>query len=74
MIVDGKVTKHSWTNGPMWGTDFRVELTLEHGTSRVTFSQVGEKDLEQMIEVLRDLQSDRDAAYALYRSGGREQS
>ena len=56
MKFKGKVTYRGWENGPAWGTDKEVKLTLSrHFATATTFSNVTKSDLDKLIKDLKGI-------------------
>ena len=52
MKFKGKVTYRGWSNGPAWGTDKEVNLTLSSTDAATTFNNVTKADLDKLIKDL----------------------
>lgn len=55
MKFKGKVTYRGWENGPAWGTDKEVKLTLSNIDAATTFSNVTKSDLDKLIKDLKGI-------------------
>ena len=53
MKFKGKVTYRGWSNGPAWGTDKEVKLTLSNIDAATTFNNVTKSDLDKLIKDLK---------------------
>ena len=53
MKFKGKVTYRGWSNGPAWGTDKEVRLTLAGDDASTTFKNVTKSDLDKLIKDLK---------------------
>jgi len=55
MKFKGKVTYRGWSNGPAWGTNKEVKLTLSNIDTSTTFSNVTKSDLDKLIKDLKSI-------------------
>lgn len=53
MKFKGKVTYRDWLNGPAWGREKEVKLTLSNINASTTFSNVTKRDLDNLIKDLK---------------------
>ena len=55
MKFKGKVTYRGWSNGPAWGTNKEVKLTLSNTDAATTFNNVTKSDLDKLIKDLKSI-------------------
>ena len=62
MKFKGKVTYRGWSNGPAWGTNKEVKLTLSSVDAETTFNNVTKSDLDKLIKDLKSIKKELEEA------------
>jgi len=62
MKITGKVTYREWENGPAWGTDKEVKLTIKRSDFSVSFRNVSASGIDRLIANLKQIRKDLDDA------------
>jgi hypothetical protein len=62
MKITGAVTYRGWENGPAWGTNVEVELTLASSSAKAIFANVCKQDIINMIDDLKQVQEELENA------------
>ena len=62
MKFEGKVTYRAWENGPAYGTNKTVQLTLSNESSGTTFQHLSMTDLTELIADLNRIKEELENA------------
>jgi hypothetical protein len=62
MKFTGKVTYRGWENGPAYGTNKEIELTLSNRGAGTSFNNVTKSDLDNLIKDLNRIKEELENA------------